>query len=79
MRETKRLTNVKKSVKMSGHDSSIINWSWNNIIYNILWAITISDQLSTPKNREICEMRAFHFFELWEYIESVLIESVRVI
>ena len=33
-------------VKMSGHHLSIINWSWNNNVHNILWPLSLAQFLS---------------------------------
>ena len=57
LRETERLRNLKKSAKTSGHYFSILNWSLNNIIYNILWSLSLVQSGFKAENREICEIR----------------------
>ena len=42
LRETERLRKLKKSVKTSGYYLSIVNWWLNNIIYNILWPLSLA-------------------------------------
>ena len=62
-RETERLKNLKKSVKTSGHYLSIMNWSPNNIIYNILWPLSLVQ--SAIKVKKSWNFRYSCFWFLW--------------
>ena len=68
LRETERLTNLKKSVKMSGHYLLIINWSLNNISYKILWLLSLAQSALKAKKSWNLWNSGCWFFELWEYV-----------
>ena len=68
LRASGRLRNLKNSVKTSGHYLSILNWSLNNIIYNIQWPLSLAQSALKAKKSWNFWNSGVWFFKLWQYM-----------